>query len=93
MNVNTYIAVCPYGKGKSHAYMFVNNRFYDSVTLYRVQRSVEGCIIFDDPETLKPYMSKKTWEKEYMRLANSRATARNSDGAMEITAGGHLTWM
>jgi hypothetical protein len=65
MNVNTYIAVCPYGKGKSHAYMFVNNRFYDSVTLYRVQRSLEGCIIFDDPETLKPYMSKKTWEKEW----------------------------
>src|SRR3989304_3843965 len=61
----TYIAVCPYGSGKSHAYLIVNNQYYDSLTLYRVERSTEGCIIFDDPEVLKPYMSKNQWEKEW----------------------------
>ena len=65
MSIKTYIGVCPYGKGQSHAYVIVKNQFYDSLTLYKMQRSLEGCIIFDDPETLKPYMSKKTWEKEW----------------------------
>lgn len=61
----TYIAVCPYGSGKSHAYLIVNNQYYDSITLHKIKRSTTGCIIFDDPEVLRPYMSEKQFNKEW----------------------------
>lgn len=61
----TYIAVCPYGKGQSHAYLIVNNQYYDSLTLFKVKRSTQGCIIFDNPEVLKPYMTEKQFKAEW----------------------------
>ena len=63
--VKTLIVVCPYGSGKSHAYLIVNNQYYDSLTLYKVKRSTQGCIIFDEPEMLKGYLEPAVYEKEW----------------------------
>jgi len=63
--IKTYICVCPYGRGYSHAYLMVRGQLYDSITLYKVIRSMQGCIIFDEPEVLKPYMTSIEFQKEW----------------------------
>ncbi len=63
--IKTYIAVCPYGKGQSHCYLIINGQWFDAVTEAKVMRDTTGCIIFDEPAVLSPYMTEKQFNKEW----------------------------
>lgn len=64
-DIHTLIAVCPVANGQYHAYILKGTEIIDAWTEEIVDRSLQGCIIFDNPEVLKPYMDQATWEKEW----------------------------
>ena len=63
--IHTLIAVCPVANGEHHAYILKGDEIIDAWSEEIVDRSLQGCIIFDYPEVLKPYMDQATWEKEW----------------------------
>lgn len=63
--IKVLIAVCPVEDNQYHAYILKNAEIIDAYTEKTVERSLDGCVIFDEPEMLRPYMSKNQWEKEW----------------------------
>ena len=63
--IRVFIAVCPAIMQQYHAYILKDTEIIDAWTEKSVKRSLGGCLIFDDPEMLKPYMLKEEWEKEW----------------------------
>jgi len=64
--VHVLIAVCPVKNNSAyHAYLIKGTEIIDAVTEDIVLRSLQGCIIFDEPETLRPYTNPSTYEREW----------------------------